>query len=1555
MLKLKRLSILLLALVQIISLIPVITVSAQAQSVSVIADESWGNATYDSTTLELKNIDGGYSFAMSLNATAKTATLSKFDLVNGVTSSKVVIPYQIIYNNVTYTVTAQGAYMLLNNSNTTNTTVTDLIISEGISTISATAFRSLQSTTVLTTVKLPSTLKSIAGNAFAGNAKLVNITPLPEGITTIGDGAFSGCSSLTSITLPSTVTSFGKDMFYSDAKLQSAIFNFPLTSINGYLFRGCTSLSTFNIPGTVTGTISPLAFSGSGITEVVIPAGVSGLGASAFDGCKSLVNVVIKGNITSWGTKAFYNDTALKKITFEGNIAPTIADTNSFYNVTGLTVYYPPNGTGYGEGSAFRSTFPAGTVFEMTKKVPTISGITLTGKNVVGNTLQGSYGQYIDPLGNAESGSTATWRRADDKAFTTNVVDIKTIPISQGAVSEYILTNADNGKYIQFSVIPRNAAQELNVGEEVSTVLNDQIRTPKTVPTVTLSSPYNNYRVHEKTDISLSASATCDNTTITKIEYYANNSLIAQATADPFDAVWNSALPGNYTIFARAYNGLGEYGDSASVSIKVYAISEPLDPVWAGKWSYDFNSFTSGTVYDSSSGLTLPGSNPPSISFNTGGTVQSAHGTLGKGVDDYQMQISSITGGTAVPYLYYPLNDLDEPIKNIVAEADVAFTTTNETRYALTYRTPRAAYNTFVFSNTGKIGYHTTPSQWTAFTDESGNPMTYEANKWYHISIKLDFESRTVSYYLNGINIRTMTAPDPDYFTSMTQLGFTGNHTNGTQFGSTYIDNLSLDQEQPSYVTSVLSSPVAGSYQLTGTPIQFTGYAKDARGKTINNVEIYANGALISDRQGSNYSFTKSDMAPGHYNIYARAISEDGMVGYSETVPITVSGAAFPSMYGDDMLLQRNKSINLTGTGVNGITITADLNGVTASTVVSNGKWRIVLPPQPAIKSTTIKFTTSEGVVTTFNNVAVGELILCSGQSNMQFGLDTFKLENEADKDYPDIRLFKQDMVQSSIVKSDVTNGRWTTATTLESISFSATGFLTGKYYYLSQNGEVPVGLIYAAVGGTSINLWVSPASFDYNPDLKKLKSSSTHYNAMVAPWTDFTIGHVIWYQGESNTLLNTPYEQALTALIDGYREAWKDSTIDFIVIQLPVYDYPTHFGGIRSAVGIRDGQFNVSQRLDKVASVVNIDLGNADGIHPLDKIPLAKRSALAIEHFTNATDSSLVWKSPSYGSFEQAGNTMTIHFNDVAGGLKTIDGAAPRGFKIAGDDGKFVDANVTLVGNTVVVDTTSVVGTPKVRYAWEDCPAWDFTSNKSTLNLVNSANLPMAPFRTDHDVYNFNTKNADGTYSDPVNFAPMIRTVTASDVINGVSKITVNARDYDGEIGKLDVYADSKLIGQAMLTGSEANYTFNWSNPTLGSHTLYAIATDLLGTTSVKSDASVGTTTVSPKNYVVNLVEGTSESIYSILPFENLSGQAISSFDGKNGVSVEAEKPESAVLILAAYQNGTLINMKVADCNTASFTANELANATEVKAFLFSNLGAITPLTEAKKIYKAL
>lgn len=879
-------------------------------------------------------------------------------------------------------------------------------------------------------------------------------------------------------------------------------------------------------------------------------------------------------------------------------------------------------------------------------------------------------------------------------------------------------------------------------------------------------------------------------------------------------------------------------------TVKPIVTQPPVEGgVWAEKWGYDFNEFTITDTYDKTNNEELPGTQAPSITYYNG-TITSAVGMYNREADDYHLSLTSSTSGESAR-IFHNIENLDEPVDNLVSELDVAFSTTTETRYINSYRTT-ASMNGMVFSADGRIGYYDSGSTIQYFKDENGDDLKYSAEEWYNIAVKFDFVNQTITYYLDGSNLGTVTPPNAVAMSKVSEICFKG-LPNKNDPGTVYFDNFKIYQEQASYVTSFVSSPKSRTY-LAGESITFEGYAKNAIGDIA---QIIFN---IDDEQAyvtedSTYSFTKSDITPGHHKLVVTAVSSDGVTGSSDEIEFVVANYAMPTVYSDGMILQRNKPIKIGGTGINGKTITASINGSSASATVSDGRFEIILPEQSAVKSTELTIE-SDGVTASYNT-AIGEVILCNGQSNMAYYLSQFSsLQPLSDKDYEDIHLFKQDITKSSTPQTDIPTGYWVSATQVEAIYFSAFGFGTGVKLYKALDEEIPIGLVSAAEGGTGIQQWIANDVLATDPDTSVIKTNSTDYNCMVAPLTkSYTVGHVIWYQGEANTNMNQSYEKALTKYIDSLRDDWDDENITFTIIQLPIYDYASAYkSNVRTATEVRAAQWNVSERLNNVATVVAIDTGDATGIHPNDKLPLVERTSTAIMRFINPTDESIIYKSPSYASYTLDDDTMTIMFKDVADGLKTNDGEAPRGFKIAGDDNDFVDAEVTLEGNTIIVDTSAVTGTPKVRYAWEDCPVLGSDNKTTTLNLVNSAGLPMAPFRTDNERYMFKV-NSDGTFGDAVNFTPMVRKITSGYIINGTAPIIINARDYDDEITQVEVFVDGTSIGTAEKIG-DAEYKILWDTATAGEHEIYAIATDSLGTTSIKRDSTLGTNSVSPVKY---------------------------------------------------------------------------------------------------------
>ncbi len=252
---------------------------------------------------------------------------------------------------------------------------------------------------------------------------------------------------------------------------------------------------------------------------------------------------------------------------------------------------------------------------ELGEVAPVATNVTISGKPYPGEVLTGTYSTYTDLNGDEESGSVATWYAADDKDFTTNVTTLKTESITAGNTSSYTLTTDEKDKYIRFGVTPKNGATENNIGEEVFAVLDEIVRIPQTKPVVILLTPANNSTIYQGTTINLTVDASCDDAEITKVEYYANDNLIATATQAPFSATWASDELEDYAVYAKAYNTLGESTESETAYISIKYYDETAETTEDGAQIIFKDDFETGT-YTVTSGVEEAGNHYKNIYKN---------------------------------------------------------------------------------------------------------------------------------------------------------------------------------------------------------------------------------------------------------------------------------------------------------------------------------------------------------------------------------------------------------------------------------------------------------------------------------------------------------------------------------------------------------------------------------------------------------------------------------------------------------------------------------------------------------------------------------------------------------------------------------------------------------------------------------------------------------------------------------------------------------------------------------------------------------------------------
>lgn len=410
-----------------------------------------------------------------------------------------------------------------------------------------------------------------------------------------------------------------------------------------------------------------------------------------------------------------------------------------------------------------------------------------------------------------------------------------------------------------------------------------------------------------------------------------------------------------------------------------------------------------------------------------------------------------------------------------------------------------------------------------------------------------------------------------------------------------------------------------------------------------------------------------------------------------------------PSVIGSHMVLQRDRPVPIWGTANPGEEVTVQFGGATRQARADEkGKWRVTLPPMRANdKGQTLTITGKNKIE--LEDILVGEVWIGSGQSNMEWSLRRPGESKDvvAGINHPTLRLFHVPHVKATHPAEDVTAG-WEVCSPRTAGRFSSLLYHFGLR--VREELDVPVGLIHSSWGATSIDEWVVD------------KGGGEIYNAMIAPLTPFAVRGVVWYQGECDVSKGGTYRDKMQAIIKGWRGKFgEDLSFHFVQIA-PWVGYGEH-----SLPELWDAQMQ-ALKFPGTAMVVTTDIvDNIHDVHSTNKKVVGKRLALcALAKDYGRMD--LVYSGPLFKSAQVEANKVRINFAHVGGGLKSRDGKPLSEFEIAGADGKFVPAEATIDGNTVVVEAKEVTTPTQVRFGWH---------NTANPNLMNKEGLPASPFQS--------------------------------------------------------------------------------------------------------------------------------------------------------------------------------------------------------------------------------
>jgi sialate O-acetylesterase len=443
-------------------------------------------------------------------------------------------------------------------------------------------------------------------------------------------------------------------------------------------------------------------------------------------------------------------------------------------------------------------------------------------------------------------------------------------------------------------------------------------------------------------------------------------------------------------------------------------------------------------------------------------------------------------------------------------------------------------------------------------------------------------------------------------------------------------------------------------------------------------------------------------------------------------VRVATGNISLPEVFSDNMVLQQKSDVVIWGWAKTGekVVLKADWLDNELSIVADNqGKWKLVLKTPSAGGPYNIHIKGYNEI--TIKNVLIGEVWLCSGQSNMEWSASSGIRNAEEEiknASYPEIRLFSV-YHSTSLYPQDHLKGEWNVCTPESMKYFSCIAYFFARELYKKLG--VPVGVINSSWGGTSAEAWM-PEEVIQNDDY--LKEAATLqkpvpwgpvepgriFNSMISPLIPFCIAGVLWYQGEANTVNAYAYSDILSSLIFSWRDRW-GYEFPFYYAQIAPFKYGKPYEGVL----VRDAQRRVLE-VPNTGMVVLSDIGDTTNIHPENKQDAAMRfTNLALNRFYKTIKSSD--SGPLFKEISIEQNKAIITF-DYSEGLHA-EGKVLTCFEIAGTDMIFYPANASIKDQKVIVQSDKVKKPFAVRFAW---------SNTATPNLFNGANLPASCFTTE-------------------------------------------------------------------------------------------------------------------------------------------------------------------------------------------------------------------------------
>lgn len=435
-----------------------------------------------------------------------------------------------------------------------------------------------------------------------------------------------------------------------------------------------------------------------------------------------------------------------------------------------------------------------------------------------------------------------------------------------------------------------------------------------------------------------------------------------------------------------------------------------------------------------------------------------------------------------------------------------------------------------------------------------------------------------------------------------------------------------------------------------------------------------------------------------------------------------------PALVGSNMVLQQNDSVTIWGWAnpMEKITVyTGWDNQTTITTTSGDAKWMLKVHTPAAGGPYEIRLKGSNEIV--LKNILIGEVWLCSGQSNMEFSY--YNGIRQIAEELPvcnnnNIRFFNIPKTTATYPQDDCP-ATWEVCDSNSLKSFSAVGYFFGLK--LQQSLGVPVGLINASWGGTPAEVWAPEHLITDQPQLAAAAARLVPaawwphkpgyaYNAMISPLLNFNIKGVIWYQGEANVKTAATYTPLFTGMIAAWRAAW-NKPLPFYYVQIAPFAYEKE----NESALLREAQTRSSVLPGTGMVVISDVTDNVKDIHPQDKRTVGNRLA-AWALGENYGKTGFTWKSPAFKEISISKNKAILRFSNVPTSLR-INGKVPVALYIAGADHIFYEASAKVEKDALIVWSKKVPKPESLRYSF---------SNTAIGNIFSAEGLPVGPFRTD-------------------------------------------------------------------------------------------------------------------------------------------------------------------------------------------------------------------------------